>query len=135
MRRGIRNAIVVSMTAMIPLVSAAPAMAAGVTKCPSGGNPGGGQRCTTLSNGVLSVSGLGNGTFVRVVYYRKSGGSLTGRVGWERNGRNTWDAYRNMRTVPFHYEEQWGTSKSCNAYIGKLNAGGSTYTTPPLPQC
>ncbi|MFE2943359.1 hypothetical protein ACFXKG_30545 [Streptomyces sp. NPDC059255] len=134
MRKEIRNAIVVGIAVVMPLIAAGPAMA-NVTSCPSNGNPGGGQRCTTLSNGVLAVSGVSDGTYVNVNYYRASGGSLTGRLGWERNGTTTWAANRNMSTVPLHYSNQWGPNASCNPIIGKLNASGSVYVTPPLPQC
>jgi hypothetical protein len=133
MRKEIRNAVIVGLAVTFPLITAAPAMATGVTSCPSDGNPGGGQRCTTLSNGVLSVRG--SSTYAAVNYYRKSGGSLTGRIGWERNGANTWDSYQDMSAAPFHYFKQWSTSKSCSPLVGKLNAGGSTYATPPLPSC
>ncbi|WP_158712252.1 hypothetical protein [Streptomyces sp. NRRL F-5135] len=135
MHKGILNAIAVGMINAMPLITAAPAMADGVTTCPANGNPGGGQRCSTITNGTLSVAGKSDGSYVHVNYYRKSGGSLSGRVGWERNGSTTWSAKINMSNTPFHYSEQWGSSRSCNPFIGKLNAGGGTYVTPPLPQC
>ncbi len=62
--------------------------------------------------------------------------SLTARNGIERSGTNHWAAYRNKGTVPFHYENSWTLSASCNAVTGKLNtSGGDTYPTPPLPAC
>lgn len=133
---GTRMRAAVTAAAVIGALTAgiSPA-AAGVTECPRGGNPGGGQRCTTLSNGVLTVAGTGDGKSVEVDYYRKNGGALTGRVGWERSGRNTWGSWKNMNTTPFHYWEQWATSASCSPFIGKLQAGGDTYATPPLPRC
>ncbi len=103
---------------------------------PRNGNPGGGQRCTTLSNGVLIVRSTGSGKDVSVEYFRERGGALAARLGWERNGSNTWEGWRNMNAAPLYYSQQWGTAKSCSPFIGKLNTkGGDTFSTPPLPQC
>jgi lipid-binding SYLF domain-containing protein len=108
----------------------------GVTSCPSDGNPGGGQRCTTIGNGVLSVRGNSGNSYYTVNYYRSGGGSLTARNGVERSGTNTWAGYRNMSNTPFHYENSFTLGASCSSVIGKLNTtSGDTYPTPPLPRC
>ncbi|MGW9499015.1 hypothetical protein ACWG5P_32470 [Streptomyces prasinus] len=142
MSKRIRNFIAVASAIAVPLMAAPMASAdgeiitpAGVTSCPSDGNPGGGQRCTKIGNGILSVRKAGN-TYFTTNYYRQDGGALTARNGVERSGTNHWAAFRNMGTVPFHYDNSWTLSASCSAVTGKLNtSGGDTYPTPPLPAC
>jgi hypothetical protein len=142
MSKSVKCVIAAMAVVAVPLIGAPTAMAvgtgiqAGVTECPSDGNPGGGQRCTAIGNGVLSVRGIGNGSYYTVNYYRKSGGSLTARNGVERGGTNHWAGFRNMSTTPFHYENSWTLSANCSPVTGKLNtSGGDTYPTPPLPAC
>ncbi|MFB8082509.1 hypothetical protein [Streptomyces sp. NPDC056013] len=55
-----------------------------------------------MSNGVLSAYSNGTGSLIMVNYYRKSGGSLTARLGYERNGTNNWWTYQNMSTARLH---------------------------------
>ncbi|MGW9376885.1 hypothetical protein ACWHAO_02270 [Streptomyces albidoflavus] len=150
MKTAIRNSIVIGAAIAAPLTAATTATAdtkntaatvAGgdvsvmsVTSCPRDGDPGGGQRCTTIGNGVLTVRG--SSTYITVNYYRKSGGSLTARNGMERNGSNTWASYRNMNNTPFHYTNSFSLSSSCKSVIGKLNtSAGDTYPTPAYPPC
>ncbi|MCW5254108.1 hypothetical protein [Streptomyces sp. SHP 1-2] len=142
MSKKLKTIIAAAAVVAVPLMGAPAAMAAGigiksgVTSCPNDGNPGGGQRCTTIGNGVLSVRGKGSGNFYTVNYYRKSGGSLTARNGVERGGVNTWAPYVNMSTTPFHYQDDFSLSTNCSSVTGKLNtSSGDTYPTPPLPAC
>ncbi|GGX24614.1 hypothetical protein [Streptomyces lomondensis] len=133
-RSGIRAAVI-GATAIASLgIGALPASAA-VTSCPNDGYITRGDRCTTLSNGYLSIHLANSGTYVHVGYYRKSGGSLTGKLGWERGGTNHWSSSINMSKTPFHYDESWSASKSCSATYGKLYASGQTYATPPAYNC
>lgn len=99
------------------------------------GIPVGGQRCTTLSNGVLTVSATDRGASVLVDYYRKGGGSTSGRLGYERNGNNKWGRWQDMTTTPLFYSDQFRASASCSPVIGKLNSGRDTFATPALPTC
>ncbi|OKJ52379.1 hypothetical protein AMK27_31775 [Streptomyces sp. CB02009] len=88
-----------------------------------------------MSNGVLSTYAA-TGSYVMVNYYRASGGSLTARLGHERNGTNSWWAYENMSTVPRHYSQQRSLTASCSVIIGKLyTSSGATYATPPVDPC
>ncbi|WP_395361947.1 hypothetical protein ACHGLA_19935 [Streptomyces sp. YH02] len=89
-----------------------------------------------MSNGVLSAYSNGTGSLIMVNYYRKSGGSLTARLGYERNGTNNWWGYQNMSTVPLHYSQQKGLTAGCSVIFGKLyTSDGSTYATPPVDPC
>lgn len=131
-----RAAAVGIATAAMLGVGALPAAAAGPTSCPSNGSIDSWSKCSSLSNGVLFISTTRTGNYVMVSYYRASGGALTARLGWERSGVNHWWAYRNMSTVPLHYDEQAGITASCSPIIGKLlTSGGSTYATPPVDPC
>lgn len=129
----------VALTA-VPLMGAPAAMAvdvtikAGPTECPRNGNPGGGQRCTVLDNGVLTVRNGGDRSFYTVNYYRTGGGSLTARNGVERSGNNTWAAFRNMSSTPFHYENSFSLGVNCAPVRGLIQpSGGSSSPTPPVP--
>ncbi|MFD0141451.1 MULTISPECIES: hypothetical protein [unclassified Streptomyces] len=133
---GIRAAVVgAAAAAMLGLVTV-PAQAAGATSCPSDGDLPGSARCSSLSNGVLSTYSTSTGNYVHVAYYRKSGGSLTAKLGHERSSVNNWWAYQNMSSVPFHYEQMKGLTASCSPMIGKLyTSAGATYSTPPVDPC
>ncbi|MFJ8295364.1 hypothetical protein [Streptomyces sp. NPDC094447] len=76
------------------------------------------------------------GSLADLAYWRASGGALTAKMGYERNGTNHWFANRNMNTVPLLYQDVTAISASCNAIIGKLyTTGGTTYTTPAIDPC
>jgi hypothetical protein len=124
------------MTASVSLVAAPSASAAGPTTCPSDGYITKGDRCTTLSNGVLSVRTVSAGNYAAVNYYRKDGGSLSAKLGYERSGSTTYSSYINMSTTPFHYERSWSYSASCAVVYGKLlTSGGTLYITPAADPC
>ncbi|MFF7441110.1 hypothetical protein [Streptomyces sp. NPDC008122] len=132
----IRAAVVCGAAAAMLGLGVTPASAAGAKSCPSDGWITRWDRCSTLSNGVLSVSTNTTGTSVGVAYWRSSGGALTAKLGYERNSTNYWFPYRNMSTVPLLYQEQASITASCGAIIGKLyTSGGATYTTPAADPC
>ncbi|MEU6884701.1 hypothetical protein ABZ918_05665 [Streptomyces viridosporus] len=136
MRSGIRAAIVGAAAVATLGLNAVPASAAGPTSCPRDGEITRWDRCTALSNGVLSVHTVKDGSHVRVNYYRTGGGSLTAKLGYERSGTSVFSANINMSTAPFHYERSWSTSTSCSAFYGKLlTSGGTLYITPPADPC
>lgn len=142
MSKAFKSVVAAIAVAAVPVIGAPAAMAsdfsitAGVTTCPRDGNPGGGQRCTSIGNGALSVRGGSDNSYYTVNYYRHDGGSLTARNGVERNRTNRWASFRNMNKVPFHYEDSFSLGASCSSVTGKLNtSGGDTYPTPPLPRC
>ncbi|MFF5977002.1 hypothetical protein ACFY7C_36435 [Streptomyces sp. NPDC012769] len=89
-----------------------------------------------MTNGILSIYPTSNGNAVMVNYYRTGGGALTAKLGYERSSVNSWWAFQNMNTVPFHYSQQKGLTASCSPIIGKLyTSGGATYTTPAADPC
>lgn len=129
-------AAVAVMIASISFATATPAAAAGATSCPSDGYISRGDRCTSLDNGVLSVRTVSAGNYITVNYYRKSGGSLSAKLGYERSGSSTYSSYINMSTAPFHYERSWSVSASCSVVYGKLlTSGGTLYVTPAADPC
>lgn len=134
MRSSIRVAVICATAVASLGVGALPASAA-VTSCPRDGYITQGDRCTTLDNGFLSIHLANKGTSVHVGYYRKSGGSLTGKLGYERGGSTVYSSNINMSNTPFHYDKTWSAGSTCNATYGKLYAGGSTYITPPAYNC
>lgn len=134
MLSGIRVTVVLATVVASLGLGALPALAA-VTSCPSDGYISRGDRCTTLSNGYLSIHLANTGSSVHVGYYRKSGGSLSGQLGYERGGSTVWSSSINMSSTPFHYDRTWSAGSSCSATYGKLYAGGSTYVTPPAYNC
>ncbi|MEV5436512.1 hypothetical protein AB0K80_10815 [Streptomyces sp. NPDC052682] len=124
------------MAASVSLVAAPSASAAGATSCPRDGYITKGDRCTTLSNGVLSVGTVSAGNWVSVNYYRKDGGSLSAKLGYERSGSTVYSSYINMSTAPMHYERSWSYSASCAVVYGKLlTSGGTLYITPAADPC
>lgn len=86
-------AAVAFMLVSVSLTTAASASAAGPTSCPRDGYITRGDRCTSLSNGVLSVQTVSAGNYVAVNYYRSSGGSLSAKLGYERSGSTTYSSY------------------------------------------
>jgi hypothetical protein len=129
-------AAVAVMIASISLVTATPAAAGGMTSCPSDGYVTSGDRCTSLSNGVLSVHTVSAGNYITVTYYRSSGGSLSAKLGYERSGSSIYSSYINMSTAPQYYERSWSVSASCAVVYGKLaTSGGSLYVTPAADPC
>ncbi len=136
MQSGARAAIV-GVAALAALgINAVPASAAGATSCPSDGRITQWDRCTSLSNGVLSVRTQTSGNYVTVNYYRTGGSSLSARLGYERSGSSVYSGFINMTSAPFHYERSWNVSASCSAFYGKLvTSGGTTYITPPADPC
>ncbi|WP_328884722.1 hypothetical protein [Streptomyces sp. NBC_00299] len=124
------------MIAPLSIATAAPAAAAGATSCPSDGYISRWDRCTTISNGVLSVRTVSAGNYITVNYYRGSGGSLSAKLGYERSGNSTYSGYINMSNTPFHYERNWSVSANCSAVYGKLlTSGGTLYVTPAADPC
>ncbi|GAA4043867.1 hypothetical protein GCM10022233_11430 [Streptomyces shaanxiensis] len=125
------------MAAFVSLgLNAIPASAAGATSCPSDGTITRWDRCTSLDNGVLSVSTTSAGNYVDVNYYRTGGGSLSAKLGYERSGNSVYSGFINMSNTPFHYSRSWSPSASCAAFYGKLvTSGGTTYITPPADPC
>jgi hypothetical protein len=129
-------AAVAFMLVSVSLTTAASASAAGPTSCPRDGYITRGDRCTSLSNGVLSVQTVSAGNYVAVNYYRSSGGSLSAKLGYERSGSTTYSSYIDMSAAPRHYERSWSFSASCSAIYGKLlTSGGTLYVTPAADPC
>ncbi|MFB8771465.1 hypothetical protein [Streptomyces broussonetiae] len=129
-------AAVAVMIASISLATATPAAAAGATSCPSDGYITRWDRCTSLSNGVLSLRTVSAGNYITVNYYRSSGSSLSAKLGYERSGSSVYSSYINMSTTPFHYERSWSVSASCAVVYGKLlTSGGTLYVTPAADPC
>ncbi|MFE9629240.1 hypothetical protein [Streptomyces sp. NPDC006527] len=129
-------AAVAVMIAPFSFATATPAAAAGPTSCPSDGYITRGDRCTSLSNGVLYVGTVSAGNWIHVNYYRSSGGSLSAKLGYERSGSSVYSSYINMSTTPSHYERTWSVSASCAVVYGKLlTSGGTLYVTPAADPC
>ncbi|MFE7549210.1 hypothetical protein [Streptomyces gardneri] len=125
-----------AMTAALSLVAATPASAAGATSCPRDGKITPFDRCTSLTNGVLSVSTVKAGNYVSVNYYRTGGSSLSAKLGYERSGSTVYSGYINMSSAPFHYNRSWSYSANCASVYGKLLTSGSTlYVTPAADPC
>jgi hypothetical protein len=136
MRKVIRGAVLGTVAALALGINVSPASAAGATSCPSDGYITRGDRCTKLSNGILSVRTVSAGNYVAVNYYRTGGSTLTAKLGYERNGSNTWSGFITMNQTPFHYERSWSPSASCSVVYGKLlTSGGTTYVTPAADPC
>lgn len=129
-------AAVSAMTVSLTLVAAAPAFASGATTCPRDGFITKGDRCTSLSNGVLSVGTVAAGNYVGVNYYRTGGSALSAKLGYERSGSSVYSSYISMNTAPFHYYRGWSYSASCAVVYGKLlTSGGTLYVTPAAASC
>ncbi|MEU7697561.1 hypothetical protein [Streptomyces sp. NPDC039028] len=127
-------AAVALVTASVSLAAAPSALAAGATSCPRDGYITMGDRCTTLTGGILSVS-VSTGNYTNVNYYRTSSGSLSAKLGYERSGVSGYSSYINMST-PMHYNKTFTFSQSCAAVYGKLlTSGGSLYITPAADPC
>ncbi|AJF70378.1 hypothetical protein [Streptomyces vietnamensis] len=129
-------AAVAVMTASVSLAAAPSAFASGATSCPRDGYITPGDRCTTLSGGILSIQTSSPGSSVYVNYYRTGSGSLSAKLGYERSGVSGYSSYINMSTTPFHYGKLFTYSNSCAVVYGKLlTSGGALYVTPAADPC
>lgn len=137
MRKAARAIAAVAVTtASVSLLAATPAAAAGPTSCPSDGYISRGDRCTSISNGVLYIGTVSAGNYAAVNYYRSEGGSLSAKLGYERSGSSIYSSYINMSDTPRHYERNWSFSASCSVIYGKLlTSGGTLYVTPAADPC
>ncbi|GAA5613278.1 hypothetical protein Spla01_04451 [Streptomyces platensis] len=90
--------------------------------------------CTEISNGVLLMNSTGKGTYLDVSYDKKSGGSISRKVGYPRSGTNHWSSTKKCSTSPIA-SKQWPPSASCSPDVGLLYSGGRTYQTPPKRKC
>ncbi|BCK71433.1 hypothetical protein Srufu_053860 [Streptomyces libani subsp. rufus] len=90
--------------------------------------------CTEISNGVLLMNSTGKGTYIGVSYDKKSGGSVSCKVGYLRSGTNHWSSTKKCSTSLIA-SKQWSPSASCSPDVGLLHSGGSTYQTPPTRKC
>ncbi|MGW8352341.1 hypothetical protein [Streptomyces wedmorensis] len=128
-------AAVAALTASVSLATAPSAFASGATSCPRDGYITKGDRCTTLTGGILSVRTSSPGSSVDVNYYRTSSGSLSAKLGYERSGSSVYSSYINMST-PMHYSKLFTYSSSCAVVYGKLlTSGGTLYVTPAAAPC
>ncbi|GFE17126.1 hypothetical protein Sgleb_51730 [Streptomyces glebosus] len=133
------------VAALMPFVTAASASAAQIKNeavaaaasgysCPHDGYITNWDVCTEISNGVLLMNSTGKGTYIDVSYDKKSGGSVSCKVGYLRSGTNHWSSTKKCSTSLIA-SKQWSPSASCSPDVGLLYSGGSTYQTPPMRKC
>ncbi|WP_329428034.1 hypothetical protein [Streptomyces sp. NBC_01268] len=94
----------VAAPALIPILGGAALATAGETgvqalNCPGSGDITPGDKCTTLSNGVLMINETSTGSFVGLQYYKSGGSAVTARLGYLRQGVNRWSGWQSMTAV------------------------------------
>ncbi|MFF8597514.1 hypothetical protein ACF065_01095 [Streptomyces sp. NPDC015232] len=135
MRISASKVAVAAAITLVPVLGAASTASAGtagaqVTTCPSDGYITRGDRCTTLSNGYLSIH-LGDGGKTILVVYRKTGGSaITGKLGYLRSGNTHYKASQTITTSVEAYAQWAGVANPCYPTNGLLYTSGTTYQTP-----
>lgn len=140
MRISVSKVAVVATLGLIPTLGGMSVASAGgdgdvsvqaITSCPSDGYITRGTRCTTLSNGILWI-GLGSGgSYANVIYDKKAGGSITGKLGYLRGGSTHYKATETI-TTDVDASATWsGLANPCYPTNGLLYTGGTTYQTPP----
>lgn len=94
------------------------------------------QRCTKLSNGVLThwktYVSSGNSTNIYTRYNKTDGsGSVSVRLGYIYNGSTTYSSYFSI-SAGGATQKSWSKSGdySCSSSTGVLNYSGGTYQTP-----
>ncbi|MFB7275441.1 hypothetical protein [Streptomyces sp. NPDC056244] len=137
MRISVSKVAIVAILALIPTLGGMSAASAGSEgeaavrlSCPSDGYITRGDRCTTLSNGVLQI-GLGNGgSYVDVQYDKNSGGAISAQLGYLRAGSTHYTATETITTSVIANSSWSGLANPCYPTNGLLYSGGTTYQTP-----
>ncbi|MEU6934815.1 hypothetical protein AB0A05_37615 [Streptomyces sp. NPDC046374] len=131
----------VAALALIPVLGGASLATAGGTgvqalTCPGSGDVTPGDKCTTLSNGVLMINETSTGSSVGLQYYKSGGAAVSARLGYLRQGVNHWGGWQSMTAVNTYYAQWSGLSGGCYPTNGLLNTtGGATYQTPAADPC
>ncbi|MGM0350876.1 hypothetical protein [Streptomyces sp. Adlamb9] len=88
------------------------------------------ERCTSLSNGILTVHQGGSGT-VGTSYYKKSGSTVSAKLGYSRGGTSHYASAVSIGSGQTK-SHTWslGADAYCSNIFGLMNSGGSTYQTP-----
>ncbi|MET8831707.1 hypothetical protein ABZX40_38425 [Streptomyces sp. NPDC004610] len=88
------------------------------------------ERCTTLSNGILTVKQASSGV-VSTAYYKSGGSTISARLGYSRSGSSHYKPAVSI-AVGATSRATWSLSASayCTSTIGLLSYSGGTYQTP-----
>ncbi|MER7842291.1 hypothetical protein ABTY98_42065 [Streptomyces sp. NPDC096040] len=143
MRIALTRLVAVAAVAAIPVLGAtstagaASSVASIDTDCPHNGYITNGDTCTVLSNGVLYLHDVPNGSYVQLAYSKTGGSAISAKLGYERNSTNHYGSYKSMSSGNEYWQTFSPSAVSCAVDIGLIydSGSGSQFQTPPTKDC
>ncbi|MGC8923524.1 hypothetical protein [Streptomyces griseoaurantiacus] len=88
------------------------------------------ERCTSLSNGILTVHQSSSGN-VGTSYYKSGGSTISAKLGYSRSGTSHYaSAVSISQGSTKSHTWSLGASAYCSSIYGLLSYSGGTYQTP-----